>query len=402
MPLSRRAFLAQGGLVVAGLAGCGRETAPIARRPAKLVSMAPLTAPGSPQQDYTRAGNRGFFADTRTRFIRISLDWPQVEPRRGVYDWAALDANVAAAQADGLTVVLSTYRFPHWANGTPAEEDDAYRRATRRDRVASPGGAYRALEFRLPDGRGVDSPFGALMAQVLSRYTVEYLEPVNEPNLLYWPQCGPDGARTVHLAVAEMLATVQELCARVQRPPTLLLPSCSDILTTADNPRYRTPVLSSDPALDFTGLMADALQARGFDQSRAIWSHHNYTDVEDRRWGGRSITQAVRERLRERGWDGSRRLEAEGIATPAVFLTEGGARAGDDIGAQAISVRAALAALSSSPDGDGVATIAQELFYSQIDPADRSNTFDSGLLEPHRPGRPDRYRPAYSAWKAYR
>lgn len=400
MPFTRRALLAQGGIAAVGLAGLPRPAYVGGRAPAKLVSMAPLTAPGSPQQDYTQAGNRSFFADTRTRVIRISLDWPQVEPTPGAYDWRALDANVAAAKADGLTVILSTYRFPRWTNTTAVDERDA----------------ARTPEFRLPSALDAASPFGALMEEVVSRYSrgsatapnpaawIDYLEPVNEPNLLYWPQCETGGERTIHIAVAEMLATVQEIRAGARTfgaaMPELLLPAASDILTEARDRRARTPLFSSDPGLDFTALLVGALHSNGFDQSEAFWSHHNYTDVEQQRWGGASITQALRRRLGALGWAGSRRLESRGLPSPVVFLTEGGARVSADPAAQGQRVRMELAALSTATDGEGIATVAQELFYSQIDPRDPSNTFDSGLLEPHAPGTPDRFRPAYADWRA--
>src|SRR3712207_2203007 len=90
----------------------------------RMVNLGPAHCiyPGG-AQDYRVGGNRSFFSDTRTRWVRMWADWPSLEPAGGQWDatkLAALDAQIARARRDGLRIMLTLYRFPTWANGTDA------------------------------------------------------------------------------------------------------------------------------------------------------------------------------------------------------------------------------------------------------------------------------------------
>src|SRR3954447_5740705 len=81
--------------------------------------------PGS-AQDYRAASNRTFVKDTKTKWVRLWADWPTLMPNPGQLDAtriASLDAQIVQAKRDGLGVILTSYRFPTWANGTAALTD---------------------------------------------------------------------------------------------------------------------------------------------------------------------------------------------------------------------------------------------------------------------------------------
>ena len=146
---------------------------------------------------------------------------------------------------------------------------------------------------------------------------------------------------------------------------------------------------------EFVPALLDELAAIGYlPHSRQAWSHHNYTDVEQRQTATRS--QAIRALLRGR-WDGyvegerADRVRHRGrraaVADAAPLPGRGPAR-----GAGA-SACATPGRCTSAPDGAGagVAMFAQYLLYA--DP-----NFDCGLLDPY----PSTVkRPAYEAWRAF-
>src|SRR5690349_12071916 len=61
-----------------------------------------------------------------TSWLRLWADWPAVQrvgdQPPGYGDGAAsvnaLDAQIDAARADGMQIILMPYRYPRWANGT--------------------------------------------------------------------------------------------------------------------------------------------------------------------------------------------------------------------------------------------------------------------------------------------
>jgi hypothetical protein len=235
-----------------------------------------------------------------------------------------------------------------------------------------------ALEYMLPeDPYGPASRWAGFFAFLYRRYggQVAGFELVNEPNLQLWPQPG------IERHVARLLATAQAVSASFGHSAMLLAPSISD----DDAPTGRLHTRYDD----FVPALLDACAAIGYvPHARQAWSHHNYADVERRRAGAN--TQRIRALLAGR-WTGY----SGGAASPAVFVTEGGARLSRMPAlypgeaprrAQARCVREAWTAA-----GTGVAMLAQYLLYA--DP-----NFDCGLLDPY-PSTVER--PAYAAWKAF-
>ncbi|WP_076477397.1 cellulase family glycosylhydrolase [Williamsia sterculiae] len=98
---------------------------------------------------------------TATR-LRVLVDWSQVEPTRGTFNWSAPDRVINAARAHGLTVLADIAFTPTWAGGG-----------------IGPGKTA-------PPTRAGD--FGAFAATVAQRYQsrVNEYEIWNEPNLAFF------------------------------------------------------------------------------------------------------------------------------------------------------------------------------------------------------------------------
>jgi hypothetical protein len=388
----------------------------------KLIDIGPggVIFPGS-AQDYRYHSNPTYYADTRTRWIRMWADWPSLQPdpayaiddpgNPGRASLEALDDQIRRACADGLSFVLMPYRYPVWANGTAAvaaaRGSDAevsfqfwdrmtprawlrYQGSGRRVLVYDPRRA--GLEYRLPDeGHGPQSAWARFFEFLYDRYHlgqresgryVRALELVNEPNLQLWPQQAPpiDGSRfaptetTAPRAVADIMITAQAISARFDHSTLLLAPSLSDI-NAASGRRSTTYG-------QFAALLLDALDASGYRaHERQGWSHHNYGDVEYRTQAAR--TRDLMDQLHGR-WQGR-----------GLYVTEGGARVSrmavlypleDPRAAQARCIQESWAAHAAA----GVEMLAQYLLYDDVN-------FDSGLLEPF----PSTLaRPAYAVWKS--
>ena len=403
----------------------------------KMIDIGPagVIYPGS-AQDYRHHGNRGYFAETRTPWIRMWADWPSLQPdgryriddpaSPGYFRLQALDEQIRLAVSDGLYVMLMPYRFPTWVNGTAAlaaqKNTDAeisyqywdrmteaawnrYVRNGRDPNVYNP--SRRALEYRLPAGGayGPNSQWARFFEFLYRRYHygqrssgryVRGFDLVNEPNLQLWPLNGPSptanpfdpGPVTIASQIAQLMATAQWISARYGHSTRLYAPSISDS-DTASSRRYARWDT-------FVPQLLDALDAGGYvPHGNQAWSHHNYSDVEYRTPAASTRLQVVRKALAGR-WRGY----ATGQA-PTVFVTEGGARLSrmptlypgeDPRQAQAKCLADAWAAhRSDTGAGAGVAMFAQYLLYA--DP-----NFDTGLLDPW----PSTVkRPAYTTWASF-
>jgi hypothetical protein len=252
-------------------------------------------------QDYTTLRQQPWAPPliARTTHIRFWADWPFLQPdgaialsdpaNAGLPHLHALDAQVDAAVADGLDVILMPYRYPRWVNHT-----------TRHFHGKSP-------EWRMPrSGHGPDSPWAHFVEELWLRYSCRMtcFEVVNEPNLQIWPQEGVAGR------VAEMVTTVDAIARRYEQRVMCLAPSISD--AESDRPFMITE------QRPFTAALLEALDRRGFEGGdRWVWSFHNYNDAE---LGGDRVS-AMRERLAGR-WRG--RAASDG--GPLVYATEGGIR----------------------------------------------------------------------------
>lgn len=386
--------------------------------------------PSSPQ-DYRQAGNRQFFSGTATRWARLWADWPTLMPTAGTPDPAiltALDEQIALARRDGLSLILTLYRFPTWANGVDAMTD-AQLAATMPDRRTStqPDSRAKAVEFRYPDDVSATSPWAAFVDLLVRRYsrnsagrpsldaTIDVLELCNEPNLQWWPLHGPSatadpfapGQIVVHDVVARMFETAKAITAGLGDEPMLAGPGLADFL---DNSRLRVGYAS------FASRLLPLLPGRGFTPGpRFAWTHHNYTDVTFDQGPGTTAPDAasVPARATNNAADMRRRLvgawagwPAGDAAGPAILITEGGvtlqsiASAARWAIADPAAQRAKQAELirrnwdrmaTDDGDGAGIAMACNYLWYT-----DRN--FDAGLCDDLPSG--GATRPAYTTWGA--
>ena len=400
----------------------------------KMIDIGPagVIYPGS-AQDYRHHGNRGYFSETKTPWIRMWADWPSLQPDSryriddpaspGYFRLQALDEQIRLACADGVAVMLLPYRFPTWVNGTAAldaqKNTDAeishqywdrmteavwnrYVREGRNPSVYNP--SRRALEYKLPaDAYGPNSQWASFFdflyrryhyGQRSSRRYVQGFDLVNEPNLQLWPLNAPSatanpfdpGTVTITAQIAQLMATAQSVSARYGHSTRLFAPSISDS-DTASSRRYARWDT-------FVPQLLDALDARALRPAQRPGRGRITTTPTSSTGPPATRLQTVRAALTGR-WRGY----ATGQA-PTVFVTEGGARltrmstlypGEDPREAQAKCLRDAWALhRSDTGAGAGVAMFAQYLIYA--DP-----NFDTGLIDPW----PSTVkRPSYAAWAA--
>jgi len=360
--LTRRQLLARAGAAAtAGVAGSGLFArmldAPVAHAAgmARCVALGPAgcIAPGCPQ-DLRAGDNLALLAQSGTRWVRLWADWPTLMPAPGAFAddrVAALDDQIAHARAAGLSTILTLYRFPPWVNGV-------------------------TQSFLPPADLSVRGAWGQFVAWAIARYggAIDVLELCNEPNLQWTAR------RVAPETVAAMFATAQRVAEDLGSRVVLAGPGVSDVRGYDD----------------FTERLLDELDRRGFVAGpRFAWTHHNYSDVAY----ATTRAAAVRQRLvgRWAGWPNGDAGE------PQLLITEGGVtlrtiarRFGiADPAAQRVKqadlLRAAWEQLAGTPDGDGVALVAQYLFHT--DPR-----YDSGLCETAESG--GARRPAFEAWRS--
>jgi hypothetical protein len=396
----------------------------------KMVVLGPAGTlyPGS-TQDYRYYDNRAWTLATKTKWLRLWADWPTLMPARGRFDTmrlAALDAQIARAKRDNLSVVLTLFRFPTWANGIDALSA-AQLQATMPDRrKASQSDAQaKSVLLRYPDDVSPASDWGAFFRLIAERYsvnnpnrpvapaTVDAIEIANEPNLMWWPQQAPSptadpwaqGPIVIHRVIARMLQTAGQIVAPLGNSPAVMGPGTHDG-DVVD--RVKTHYLS------FMNRLLDELPAIGFTGGRQFrWSHHNYTDVTYDQGVGSTAPDAATNATRRTNRAAAARARLVGrwrgwptgdAARPGVFLTEGGvtlsnvrARYGITDPAQQRLKQADLIRRNwarMAPDtgeGAGIVGFAQYLFYT--DP-----NYDSGLCDTAEAG--GATRAAYDAWAA--
>jgi hypothetical protein len=280
-----------------------------------------------------------------------------------------LDAQIRAANADGLEVILLPYRYPLAANGTlslPVEN----RLFEAEDRGS--GNAYltwyydrtrtaptmKDLHYRLPpDGHGPDSQWGRYVGAMFERWVAradvhgraDVIDVCNEPNGQLWPQRGPaadtstlearfevtpappyrvnlppTSQMTVHKAVAEMMQTVDEYARAYSPRVRCFAPSTADTDVTANGSyrvtsKFASTPYSATPADGFCERLLDELDRIGFKGGdHWCWSFHNYND-----WERREDRAAALRPLLAGRWRG----EADDTG-PLLAATEGGCRLG--------------------------------------------------------------------------
>jgi hypothetical protein len=302
-----------------------------------------------------------------TKWIRLWASWADAMPtpsglRAG---WEAnLDEQIFIARAHGLNVVLVTWHFPTWANGTQNVPPD-YMAADR----AKPGGGLKELIYGVPaDQLGVDGHWGHwihyLIQKVAGYGAGVALEIMNEPNYQWWPQQTADGQISVGYKAAEMMQTAANINFFYGVP--LLAPATSDTRGSS-NPRSVTSYGN------FLSALKGALQYLNFNGNANFrWSHHNYRDIETSTASG--YTAAFN--TLSGWWQGSKTG-----GQPAIWITEGGARMGssevnENLTTQANKVASAYAVMAAA---SGAAMFTNYLLH---DPGDspQQEAVDSALI----------------------
>ncbi|MFN8132209.1 MAG: hypothetical protein U0R70_11740 [Solirubrobacteraceae bacterium] len=430
---TRRAFVAgAAGLGAAAAAGAWPRRLPAAPAgPPRCIVLGPAgvlyPSDAAAQSQRYAANRRWILAGPADPWVRLWLPYDQLAPGgpaaaappgTGVNAaaapvLAALDADVAAAKADGRRVILTVYSFPGWSNGTAhlrpgSEEEIAFAAPDRMARedyeawaASGPSGlrtpalaaARAGLAFRMPaDGFGPESDWAGFIRWAYGRYrpgsgsgpNADALEICNEPNGQLWPQQSPPAsadprddaawaptALTAPDAAAEMLATATAIGAAFGHGLLLLGPATAD--ASASTRRYT--------AFDrFNAAVLEALGARGYAaHPRVVWTHHDYNDAEDPQPDLRTAAAAAQ---LEGRWRGARRR-----GRPAIWLTEGGVRLAAAGGV--LGQAHALAAIRERRAAVPAIGLASQYLYAT------APSYDCGLV-----GTDGAVRPGFADWKA--
>lgn len=379
-----------------------------------------------------------------TEVVSLWIVWPEVQPFRpdpqtlaqsfaqlsdpagpAYAKIAALDAQIALANADGRRVGLTLYQgFPDWTHPSVGCLDPRMERG--QGGPGYPGQGKLGNGAFVPDDRGEDGPWAWFVAWCCARWAdtggvrsagpgrggatagnpqgarIDWLQPLNEPNLVWWPQRDdryPDG--TIASAVAEMMRSAAAVAARYRngaatpRGPELLMPNTADVV--GDDSDHGTHWR------EFTQSLVAQL-AGWQPQTPVGWSQHNYADV---KYGVQTGPGSGRWRAEE----AIELLGAGGWPDPALWLTEGGYQFGvtetaplvwvvdpqktaDPGSADVFAEQVA----KLTENWDAMARLPVRL-WSQYLVNDKDVRFQSGLRGPVRGGVPfDPPYPAYALW----
>ena len=295
-----------------------------------------------------------------TEVVNLWAFWPQLQPTApepftlagafrqlsdpagpGAAALAAFEQQIARANADGRRVVVTLFQaFPDWSHPSTGPLDPA--RDPGNGGRPYPGQGRRGLGAHVPDDPGEDGPWAWFVAWCCARWAdlggaatpgagwggsavgnphgahVDWLAPLNEPNLAWWPQRSErydDG--TIVSFTAQLMRTATAVAARYRngsalpQGPELLLPNLADVVDEQDDPERGTPWRT------FTTGLLDHLSG-WLPETPVGWAQHNYADVKhgvqrDGPGRGRWRAQEAVDLLRVGGWP-----------DPAVWLTEGG------------------------------------------------------------------------------
>ncbi|HEX4717315.1 MAG TPA: hypothetical protein VH300_02205 [Thermoleophilaceae bacterium] len=330
--------------------------------------------------DYRLWGNRDYVARSGTRWIKLWVSWYDLQqdhqPSSQAASWAQLDkspnlsrldAQVRAANADGVHVLLTLYQaFPTWASG-----------ATGPDPLSS-----KPAIQKLPLDLSPDGPWAWFVGYLSNRYDgssvlagkLDALEVVNEPNNLYWPQDG------IVENTATMMRTAEQLSYLYGRQ-AIVGPATSDY----PDPGGARPGVNVDWKT-FTAALLDALA--GWQPRVPVhWSQHNYRDVKYEDPPETSRAKQTIDMLAAAGWP-----EAE------LWLTEGGLNLGSSWSdpatrdAQAAKIARSFEAMRSVPE----VTLWTQHVMNDV----AGNNFKSGLRDDFEStaSQPGTARPAWATW----
>ena len=248
--------------------------------------------------------------------------------------WSRLDKEIKAANDNGKVVYLTFYpAFPSWARHT--YPDTPANRAEHQDKDVA----------RYPASRDSNSPWAWFVQYVASRYSagaplnptgprppgtgeanttflgnplgakLDWIQPLNEPNYMWWPQKTPGAAgNDIGCIAAEMMKSAVTAVAGARSvglsygctAPGLLAPGTADSVGTDG--------VSYTDAVGFTSTFSLQFQNYAWPSGvNVAWSHHNYVDVKHPPASGPLIVDQVRTQLITNGWPNT-----------GIYLTEGG------------------------------------------------------------------------------
>ncbi|HEX5923018.1 MAG TPA: hypothetical protein VFY45_04250 [Baekduia sp.] len=311
-------------------------------------------------QGLASADVRLWIRQTKTGWIRIWAPWWLIEPtagNRGGAALAAIDNEIAIANAWELNVVLVSYGFAPWVA----------KAAT----VGADNPSNRADYFHLPASLSTTSDWANWIAFLYDRYkpggsgpgTIKALEVANEPNLMMWPQQAANGDVSIGTATASMIRTAASIASARGGAVKILAPGSAEV--TAGSSRGSTNL----------GTLIDktltALGSPTFTGHELVaWSHHNYRDVKN----GEDNLATVVNRLAAWGWQGS----SDQPGSLGIWITEGGydiGAANNDSPSQGPALQANWNKLfSTSGSGAHASAIAQYLFMGESGGATPKNS----------------------------
>jgi Cellulase (glycosyl hydrolase family 5) len=176
------------------------------------------------------------YVGTNVGSIRIDLPWQKIEPRPGVFNWEQLDTLVSAAQAKGLSVLITLRAISSW--GTKV--------------APNPKDPYHGASFPT-DISNWDTFVSAMAARYKGRKVAYEIE--NEPNSKFW-----SGTRDDYLA--------------------LLKASFTSITRSDPAARVLSAALACHTALTYPDAAATETENRDFDVwQNAILATHAFNTI---------------------------------------------------------------------------------------------------------------------------
>ncbi len=337
----------------------------------RMVDMSPAgVLLDDPGRDYRFHHNRDYFRETKTGWVRLWAPWFSFQTNSSqtpgtkrnsaaAPQISALDQQVAAANADGVKVMLVSWGVPQWASGTAAITENSaadFNYGTTNNGTAVDPNAkglgpwdrmsksqwdnwhnngvaptsFKSILYKQPTDLSTKGPWAKWIDWLYYRYIgnnpygakITALEIYNEPNgFQLWPQQSPVGSSVVannfaqtppdQRPVAQMMKTADAIAARYGRQLLLVGPA------TADTPNNSRLLTGFDV---FTQNVLGALDGLNFHgNNRFVWSQHHYWDIE------RPLTAGARSTMTASSLSGRWNGLAEATG-PMVFLTEGGYR----------------------------------------------------------------------------
>jgi hypothetical protein len=135
--------------------------------------------------------------------LRFPINWRQLEPEPGEYDWSQVDAVVGGATGAGIELLPFTYGVPAWLSADPRSPLDT------KAELAAWATLHSALARRY-------GPGGSYWAGARDPEPIRQWQPGNEPNLRYYWGGKPSARKYARLlAVAARATRAEDPRARI-------------------------------------------------------------------------------------------------------------------------------------------------------------------------------------------